>query len=313
VILRPLGFATVATVLLAASGAVAAEAPAEPIEPPPPPVAVDDSPTDPRARSVDDSPTDPRARSVDAVEPMKPDAWQDVRRFWLYTPDPSAPPPLHVLASVGAGYATVDKGAGRPFAADVAHAGAVFNVGAEVGIVPVLSLESQVLLAGQSPQTNEAIAGGGMVGLTLHPLPAKWPLQATVSSGYLRELGGDNGLWFRAVVAGSAGRFRFGGSALGEHVFAQKAGERRDPLDLMLTAGASVAIVPWAEIGVEYVVQDLEEAGDDMGDDGGLKHFVGLTASLTPTKHLQLLAGPALGLSPGAPSVLGRGQVSYYF
>jgi hypothetical protein len=81
----------------------------------------------------------------------------------------------------------------------------------------------------------------------------------------------------------------------------------------MLTASASVAIVPWAQIGVEYVVQDLEELGDDDGDDGGVKHFVGLTASLMPVKHLQLLAGPALGLSQGAPSVLGRGQVSYYF
>ncbi len=255
----------------------------------------------------------PAPAVVDTAPSVKPDAWSNVQRWWLYTPDPSAPPPLHVLASVGAGYASIDKGAARPFAADVAHAGAVFNVGAEVGLVRILSVEGQVLLASQSPQTNESMAGGGMVGLTLHPLPEKWPVSASISSGYLRELGGDNGVWFRAVVAGSIGRVRLGASALGEHVFPRTTGEKRDPLDVMLTASASVAIVPWAQVGVEYVVQDLEELGDDDGDDGGLKHFVGLTASLMPLKHLQILAGPALGLSQGAPSVLGRGQVSYYF
>jgi hypothetical protein len=81
----------------------------------------------------------------------------------------------------------------------------------------------------------------------------------------------------------------------------------------MITASASVSIVPWAQVGLEYAVQDLEELGDADGDDGGTKDFVALTASIFPIKHLQILAGPALGLASGAPHVLGRGQVSYYF
>jgi hypothetical protein len=280
--MRPFGFALAVAIALVGARAHADADTAPPAADPPPP---------------------------DAALAPKRDAWADVRRPWLYTVDPSAPPPLRVLASVGAGYASMDRGAARPFAADVAHAGAVFDAGGEVGLLRVLSLEGHVLLAGASPQTNDAVAAGGMAGLTLHPLPASWPVQASVSSGYLRELGGDGGVWGRVVVAGGTGRLRFGGSALAEHVFATG----RDPLDLMLTAGASVRLVPWGEVGVEYVVQDLEEAADGEDVDGGMRHFIGLTASLLPTKHLQITAGPALGLSRGAPGVLGRGQVAYYF
>ncbi|HVY45445.1 MAG TPA: hypothetical protein VHB21_06175, partial [Minicystis sp.] len=63
----------------------------------------------------------------------------------------------------------------------------------------------------------------------------------------------------------------------------------------------------------EYVVQDLEEAGDAEGVDGGVRHFLGPTIALRPLARLQITAGPAFGLSQGSPSVLGRAEASYAF
>src|SRR4051794_34086290 len=59
----------------------------------------------------------------DSTEPADgADPWEDVRRPWLYAPDPTAPPPGHVVAALGMGFAQIDRGAARPFAADVARA-----------------------------------------------------------------------------------------------------------------------------------------------------------------------------------------------
>jgi hypothetical protein len=245
----------------------------------------------------------------DDVDAPKAGAWDHTERPFLYTPDPSVVPAAHVIASTGAGYANVDRGAERPFAADVAHGGAVFDAGAEVGVLRVLSLEGQVLIAGGGEQGASKVAAGTVVGADVRPLPERWPVQATVSGGYLRELGGDNGAWGRVVVAGSIGRLRIAGSGFAEHVFASD----RDPIDLMITAGASVALTTWARLGAEYVVQDLEGIWDPDEQDGGVKHFVAATAELKLATRVRLLGGPAVGLSQGAPSILGRVQASYLF
>src|SRR4051812_1172988 len=79
------------------------------------------------ARAGDPPPLAPPMRDAPAPPPVS--AWDDVARPWLYTADPSAPPPGHVLASLGVSYAAVDRGAARPFAADRAHAGAVMSAG----------------------------------------------------------------------------------------------------------------------------------------------------------------------------------------
>lgn len=233
------------------------------------------------------------------------DGWEQVRRPWLYAPDPSAPPTGHVLATLGAGYAQIDRGAARPFAGNVAQAGGVFSAGADVGVFRVLSLQAEGLLAGDGSGVN----GGAMLGATLHPFPARWPVAASFAAGYLRELGGANGAWGRAAVAGDIGALRLAVTALGSHLFATG----RDGIDLLLTAGASYRLTDIVRLGVEYVVQDLEEAVDDEAVDGGVRHFLGPSVGLHLARRVQITAGPAFGLSKGAPAFQGRMAASYAF
>ena len=252
------------------------------------------------------------APDADADEPAKKaDPWADVRRPWLYASDPTAPPAGHVLTSLGVGIAQIDRGAARPFAANVAHAGAVFSAGAEVGIFKFASLHAEGLLAGDGGNVN----GGTMLGASFYLLGPKSPVGVVVSGGYLRELGGADGVWGRASIAGDLGHFRLIFTGLGEHVFSTKdsAGGLRDGIDLLITAGASYRVSDTFQLGAEYVVQDLEGLWDPEELDGGVRHFLGPTATLQLARHVQIGAGPSFGLSAAAPRVLGRMSASYAF
>lgn len=237
----------------------------------------------------------------------KDGAWDDVARPWLYTADPTAPPAGHVLAGLGVSYAQVDRGAARPFAADRAHAGAVMSASAEVGLHRFVSIYGEGLLSGEG--AGASVSGGGLLGVTFYPLRAKSAVDLSVAAGYLRELGGANGVWGRAAVAGDLGPARLALTAVGSHVFAPG----RDEVDFLLTAGASVALVPIFRLGVEYVVQDIEGAWDPEEADGGIRHFLGPTASLELARRVRLTAGPAFGMSPESPRLLGRIMASYAF
>jgi len=94
-----------------------------------------------------------------------------------------------------------------------------------------------------------------------------------------------------------------------EHVFA----EGRDPLDLMVQAGASVRVVGGFRLGAEYVGQDLEEAGSPEAE-GGIRHFLGPTASVQLVRdRLSIVAGPSFGLSHRSPEVIGRAAAAFGF
>jgi hypothetical protein len=123
------------------------------------------------------------------------------------------------------------------------------------------------------------------------------------------------------------GRLRLAAMAHGEHVFR----DGSDPIDLMATLGASVRVVPAFRLGVEYIVQDIEEAfasgGGDAGDadsnvpgaaEGGVHQFVGLTGSVALLRRkLFINFGPALAFRPelasGQVTPVGRAVVSYTF
>lgn len=258
----------------------------------------------PRA-ALAQAPPEPPPRDVVAKPP--PSAWEGFKRPWLYATDPTAPPPGHVLASLGAGYAPLDRSGGRPFAANTAHAGVVVSAGAEVGVRSFMSLHAEGLMAGEGSQGG--VHGGGMIGASFFPLPKGLPVDLSLSAGYLRELGGGNGMWARASVAGSYKNARFVVTALGTHVFETA----RDPVDLLLTAGATYAIIPQFHLGVEYTVQDLEGLFDPEEAEGGVRHFLGPVASLEIAKRVRLTAGPAFGLSALSPRVQGRVSASYAF
>ncbi|MEP7123832.1 MAG: hypothetical protein ABJE95_23085 [Byssovorax sp.] len=283
-----------ATILLAAA-TIALVAPRE---------AAADPPPEPQILAV--------APAPDAAEPAKQaDPWQYVRRPWLYAADPTAPPAGHVLTSLGVGIAQIDRGAARPFAANVAHAGAVFSAGAEVGIFKLASLHAEGLLAGDGGNVH----GGAMLGASIYLLGPKSPVGVVVSGGYLRELGGANGVWGRASIAGDLGHLRLVLTGLGEHVFSTNdaSGGLRDGIDLLITAGAAYRVTDAFQLGAEYVVQDLEGLWDPGEIDGGVRHFLGPTATLQLARHIQLGAGPSFGLSAAAPRVLGRMSASYAF
>src|SRR5262245_12666275 len=55
---------------------------------------------------------------ADTASPSAPPSPESVApRPWLYAADPTGPLPGHAVASLGVGYAQVDRGAARPFAA----------------------------------------------------------------------------------------------------------------------------------------------------------------------------------------------------
>ena len=235
----------------------------------------------------------------DRVVEEEEDLWHGASRPWLYAADPTGPDPYHLVAALGIAYAQIDRGAARPFAADLAHAGAVFDVALELGVASWASLQAQGLLAGESE--SRPLSAGTMVGASIFPMPDGLPVDLATSAGYLRELGGGNGVWGRVGVAGDIRLVRLGFTALGEHVFEPG----RDGVDIMLTSGASLALGP-ARLGVEYVVQDLEGAWEPEEADGGIRHFVGPTAAVELAGRVQIVAGPAFGLAQGSPDVLGR-------
>lgn len=231
----------------------------------------------------------------------------DVLRPWLYAPDPSAPPPGHVVATMDVGMASINRGAGRPFAADVAHEGAVLGAGAEVGLAPHVTIFGQGLLSGRGG--DAPLSAGAIAGLGLHLGRPSLP-DVALTGGYLRELGGSNGVWARATIAGDLGKLRLMASVLGSHVFAPT----RDGLDLLASTGLSYRVVDVFRLGAEYVVQDLEGAWETGEPDGGIKHFIGPNAELDLlSHHVRLLGGPAFGLSAGSPRVLGRLAATYVF
>jgi uncharacterized membrane protein YgdD (TMEM256/DUF423 family) len=128
-------------------------------------------------------------------------------------------------------------------------------------------------------------------------------VDVAVAAGYLRELGGGNGLWARAAVAGDVGPVRLALGAVGEHVLEPD----RDALDVMVSTGVSYALADFLRLGAEYVVQDLEGAWEREEAEGGIRHFVGPNLALALLGHrVRLVAGPAVGLSPASPRLLGR-------
>lgn len=259
-------------------------------------------------KSLPPPPLNAPASADTSEQPAKPSPWVKTPRPWLYSADPTAPAPGHVLAGLSVGYAQTNRGTARPFAADVAHAGAVFSANGEVGILRHLSAQVEGLLAGQAG-TSSPVGAGAMVGLNAFPLGGRGPVDVSVSAGYLRELGGANGVWFRGSAAVNAGRFRFTANALGEHIF----DVTRDGVDILLTAAASVKTTDWLRFSGEYVVQDLEGAWDPEEADGGIRHFISANAAVLLANRVQISLGPAIGLSPNSPRFLGRLTAAYAF
>ncbi len=233
-------------------------------------------------------------------------------RSWVYLDDPTTPAPWRVTAftrMTATGFAGTPT---RPFGADIAHPGSVVEMGGELGLTSSLSFTATAYTSTLAGEGNGAL--GTMVGMRFAPFASTW-LRGTgthlvFSGGFVRELSRDNGAWGRVSIAQDVGRVRFGSTLHGEHIFANG----RDGVDVMVMAGASYNVVGPLRAGVEYVAQDIEGAVDRTEAEGGMRHFIGPTASVELLgKRLTLNGGPAFGLSKGSPPLLGRVGIGYTF
>lgn len=280
---------------------------------------------------ADDTP--PQAPAApDHTSTEEPGSHRAIDRTWLYLDDARTPAQWQVVGTTSFAYTTVgsnpDRAASpyRAFAFNTAQPGALLSLGAEVGLLPWLSLDTlgQVNAGGAS----SAASPGAIVGLRARVTPESWKNVSVVASGgYVRETWagptkdgdtgeftgaqphGDNGAWAQAAVTADIQRLRVGFTAHGEHIFA----DGRDSVDVMLKAGVNYRVVEWFRAGVEWVGQDLEESFGD-GAEGGARHFVGPTASVQLLHdRLTIVGGPSVGLSSTSPQLLGRLALAYGF
>ncbi len=228
-----------------------------------------------------------------------------VDRSWLYN-DPAR------IAASGrvVGLMRVTYGGGsptRPFANNLATAGALAEIGGEVGLVDGLSL---LAIGAQGDDGAGSAQTGAMLGLRWSLLSrASRRTQLVLSGGVLRELQGSAGAWARVSFGHDEGPTRFAASLHGEHLFS--AG--RDAVDVIATAGATIRVLETVRAGVEWVGQDLEGAFEDEAE-GGARHLLGPTLSATLFgQTLSATAGPALALGAGQRHLLGRVALAYQF
>ena len=270
------------------------------------------------------------APDKDRVQAPVTDPSPDVQRPWLYNDDPTIPAPMHVVAGLGDTYSGNDRSVSRAFASADDGPGAKLSASAQVGLARMLALDvtGVVGLWGSSEaaptQIHGGVGGGLMAGARFAPFDgAKHGFRLAIATGYLLDLDQSSGMYARVMASYDIGRMRFAAMVHGEHVFR----DGSDPIDLFATVGASVRVAPVFRIGVEYIVQDIEEAfasgGDDPTDtpvpgaaEGGVHQFVGLTGSLELLRHrLFINLGPALAFRPeiGQVAPVGRAVFSYSF
>jgi hypothetical protein len=277
---------------------------------------------------------------------------RQIDRTWLYGDDARIPAPFTVVATSSLSYTSVGNsptrisypdqpnvgdcvtaaGAEQPcyksFGGNTAQPGAMMLVGGEMGLFPRLSLQGNVMvgLAGESGVPSPNV--GATASLRFQVLPDSLRnLHLVLSGGYVREAwggpvhsdagdkwlpgspNGDNGMFVQAAMSGDIANLRLGGTVHGEHIFASG----RDPVDVMVTLGATYRLVGSFRAGVEYVGQDLEETFADASE-GGPRHFLGPIASLQLLhERLTLVAGPSIGLSRISPEFVARAGASLGF
>jgi hypothetical protein len=281
---------------------------------------------------------------VDRPQPVDDPARHAIDRTWLYTDDARVAPPMTVTATTSLSYTSVGTSPSRvvtafpgctspcnvynSLGANTAVPGGMLQVGGELGLVPRLSVMAigQVGVGGSDSVPSPS--AGALAGLRYQVFPSEWQtLHLAVSGGYLREAwqgpvfnddtntwrpgspNGDNGGWVQASFSGDFQRVRLATTLHAEHVFSTG----RDPVDIMVQAGASYRVAGQFRAGVEYVGQDLEESFSN-GAEHGARHILGPIASMQLLdRRFTVVAGPAVGLTVRSPDVLGRIAAAYSF
>lgn len=299
---------------------------------------------------------EPDGSSVGPAAPDRPTPSQDetkhaIDRTWLYGDDARVPAPLVLVASSSLSYTDIGNSPTRVsfpqpnvadcvnasggeqrcyagFAGNTAQPGGALLIGGELGLLPRISVQGNVLVGISSGTGVPSPNAGGTASLRVSVFPDSWNnAHLVLSGGYIREAWGgpvfnddnhtwlpgsphgDDGMFFQIATSGDVGRLRLAGMVHGEHIFSTG----RDPLDFMVDLGVTYRVLGSLRAGLEYVGQDLEETFSP-GAEGGARHFLGPIASLQLFRdRLTLVAGPSLGLSSGSPDFVARAAASYGF
>ncbi len=256
----------------------------------------------------------PTPAQPDHVEAPSSARSRDVERPWLYNDDPTVPAQWHAVLSLRDTVSGNDRSVTRPFASQQDGLGGQLGVDAQVGLHRVLALDVSGVVGG----FGDSVAGGMTAGLRLAPFAdARHGFRLAIAAGYLRDLDAQSGFYARLAASYDVGRLRLSAMAHGEHVFRSGA----DALDVFATVGASVRLHRVFRLGVEYVVQDIEEAWASEpaaalpgAAEGGVHQFLGVGGSLVLLDNrLFINLGPALALSYATVAPVGRAVVSYSF
>jgi len=242
------------------------------------------------------------------AESDEADADSEIERRFAHVPDTWQPAPLRVVGGYAASYSST-RSAARPLAALSRGSGLVNELGAELGLLPRLSLAGAALLS--PPRDGEAsgsAAGRGALRLSITE-PESDGLRLFAAAGYLRDFARDSGPFIDLTASVDAGRVRFASSVHGEKMLSSD----RDSVDLYASSGVSVRATEALSVGAEYVAQDFEDAWEREEAEGGMRHFAGVTLAFSPMRGAAVVGGPAFGLDRSSPRLLGRVALSYLF
>jgi hypothetical protein len=244
---------------------------------------------------------DGRPPVIDDPTAGRPPRGYAEERPFVFLMDPSTPArrDFSVEYSLGLGSGVAAE---RPLPATPNGGGLTHSVGVAYGLTDRVSPFVSGLIV--NPTTGDASVTVGLTtGVRWQLTEPGRPFRVAVLGAFLREPGGAMGGMVRVMASLDLDRLRLAANVHAEHLFATG----RDPVDMLAMVGASYRVLDWLRLGVEYVVQDFEDAWETDEAEGGARQYVGPTVAVNLDRgRLQLVAGPAFGLNSRTARVAGR-------
>ncbi len=222
----------------------------------------------------------------------------------------------HVALQLGGGYNGV-QATGGGLAPEDGRAG-LLSFGASVGVVGGLQVDASLQFGDLQTEAFGLAQSRVEARVQLVGLRPSLPFQLALGAGYQSDARFDSALTGLVAMSGQAGPVDLTANLRLAHYFH----EGRDPVDIMLVAGALARPTDWLGLGAEYVGEELEEAGDGDEDvsvasanvDGGGRHLVGPTVAFSLAKHhvrINLSGGAVISSARVGPQI--RGSIAYQF
>jgi hypothetical protein len=229
------------------------------------------------------------------------ESWQP---FVLSTDAPTLPQG-NFAVETGGGYDSAPQGlTPRPQDAQTVDGW----ISGSVGLWDWLELDA-LLSFGQTPGSTVGLASGrGELRFKLLDSPGNLPLVVSLAGGYQIDWQAQQAAEVGLMVSSDLGPFHLGANFRAAHYF--HAG--RDPVDFYLSAGALVRVARWAQIGIEYLGEELEGiGGTDLDVGPGGRQYVGPTVVFTGLGpfRVNLTAGPVF--TAGTAGVLVRSSIAF--